>query len=518
MPGIIKPNSATGDTPPETIPPFPVESLPPVLEDITRAIVETTGSPLDIVAPCVLATASACLGRGLLVDSAPGRVTPPNLFILVVKNSGAGGSVAYELATAPLRGFQALALREFDEVTKPRLERRRDTVKADYDGAMRQRKKLKESGEDTSAKEKELDGLQVELAGIEASLCAPYVLVSDATPESLAHLLARRGEVLAHFDSDANDTVGGLLGLRYSTGEHTTESLHLKAYSGESFAIIRRGTPRGGTVELFLKRPTLTCLFIVTPDVSRKLFSSDRMKSGGLLPRFILSHSQATPQEWSDTRRIPSNVSQRFEAGCFALLNNFRGRDADADGVAPLEMTAEARELFAAHFKRFCDGFDAAPEFAAFDARHTENAIRIALVIHAWRALRFEPDGNGGPVAMCNALESPLNGDSARRALLVADWFERQQAAMLAPMREAAADEKFERVFQRCEKRRDWIVAARDLVGARIAASATEADELLTNWEREGRATREEPEAKSGAGAPARKPRYRILQSKQRGN
>ena len=510
MPGIIKAKSNDDAPAPDAIPPFPVEGLPPLLAEITREIADTTGTPLDIVAPCVIATASACLGRGLLVDSAPGRVSAPNIFALVVKPSGAGGSVAYSLATAPLRGYQATALREFEEATKPRLERRRDTLRNDYEDAMKARRKLKLEGADTSEKEKELDALQVELAAVETELCPPYVRVSDTTPESLAHLLARRGEVLAHFDSDANDTIGMILGTRYGNGEHTTESLHLKAYSGESHAVSRRGTARGGSVEIFLKRPTLACLFVITPDVARKLFANDRMKTGGLLPRFLVVNSQAKPQPWGESRRLESDISQRYEATAFAMLNTLRARV--ADDAPPLEMTGEARELFAAHFKRFCDGFAAKPDFAAFDARHTENAVRLALVFHAWDALQFEPDGSGGTVARCDALESPLNGHTARAALLVADWFERQQAAMLAPMREAARDEKYERTIQRCERRREWIVASRDLVGARIADTAEEADKLLSSWEQEGRAVRVEAEAKPGAGARQTKPRYRILQ------
>jgi hypothetical protein len=509
MPGIIKAVS-NEDSHADAIPPFPLEALPPVLAEITRAIAETTGTPLDICAPCVIATASACLGRGLIVESAPGRVTAPNLYVLLVKPSGAGGSVAYSFATAPLRGYQATALRQYDEVTKPRLERRRDTLKADYEDAIKARRKLKADGSDTSEKDKVLDELQVELAAVEMLYCPPFIVVDDGTQESLAPMLMRRGEVLAHFDSDANNTVGMILGERYGNGNHTNDSLHLKAYSGESCAIIRKGSARGGSTELFLKCPTLACLFVVTPDVARKLFGNDRMKTGGLLPRFLVVNSQAKPQPWGDSRKIETAISQRYEAAAFAMLNTIRGRV--ADDFTPLEMTAEAHDLFAAHFQKFCDGFASKPDFSAFEARHTENAMRLALVFHAWRALKFEPDASGGTVARCHALESPLNGETAQAALAVASWFEHQQAAILAPMREAGRDEKLEKVILWCERRHEWIVSARDLVGARIASTAEEADKLLLTWGQEGRAVREEVENKPGAGAKKTKPRYRISQ------
>jgi len=105
MPGVVQPPAP--DMEEGKVPPFPVDALPPILRNQAKAISEVSRMPLDLVAPMVLATASACLGRGLLVRSAPGRVTGPNIYLLVVKPSGAGGSTAYNHATAPLRGFQA---------------------------------------------------------------------------------------------------------------------------------------------------------------------------------------------------------------------------------------------------------------------------------------------------------------------------------------------------------------------------------------------------------------------------
>lgn len=508
MPGIIsaKPDELAASEVPA---PFPVDALPPVLAEITRAIAETTGSPLDICAPCVLATASACLGAGLLVNSAPGCVSAPNLYVLVVKPSGAGGSVAYNHATAPLRGYQATAMREFDEVTKPQLERRRDTLRADYEDAVKARRKLRAeavSQAEIKAKESELDSLQVDLAAVEAQLCPPYVMISDTTPESLAALLFRRGEVLAHFDSDANDTIGSILGIRYGNGQHANDSLHLKAFSCESFAISRKGTARGGSMELFLKRPTLACLFVVTPDAARKFFASERMMTGGLLARFLVVDSRAKPLPWRESGRIETAVSQQYEAAAFALLNTYRNRS--ADGLSAIEMTGEARQLFAEHWKFYCDHFE--PGFSAFEARHTENAIRIALVLHAWRNVSFEPDGSGGTSAQCHAHELPLEIATARDALRIAEWFERQQAEMLAPMKDATRGQGFEKVCALCERRGDWIITARDLVSSRITGTAEEADKLLAVWEQEGRAVRVPIVAKTGAGAKPTKPRFQI--------
>src|SRR4029077_14185101 len=75
----------------DALPEFPVECLPPILEREARAISELCGVPLAMSAPMVLATASASIGKGLRVQSLPGKVTPANLFVLVCKTSGSGG-------------------------------------------------------------------------------------------------------------------------------------------------------------------------------------------------------------------------------------------------------------------------------------------------------------------------------------------------------------------------------------------------------------------------------------------
>ena len=103
-----------------------------------------------------------------------------------------------------------------------------------------------------------------------------------------------------------------------------------------------------------------------------------------------------------------------------------------------------------------------------------------------------------------------VDADTARAALAVALWFEQHQAAILAPMREAGRDEKLEKVMLLCERKRDWIVASRDLVTARIADTAEEADKLLATWEQEGLAVIVEVENKPGAGAKKTKLRYRF--------
>jgi hypothetical protein len=486
---------------------FPLDALPPILREMARSITEVSRVPLDMVGPCLLATASACLGQGIEVRSAPGMRSAGNLFLMVVKPSGAGGSVAYRFATAPLRGYQAEALRAFDEVTKPKLERERATLRADYEKALSDRKTFRKNDDPdgVSRAEGELDRLQIELAAVEVQLVPPIIWLNDCTPERLASLMAGRGETLAHFDPDGADSVAGILGVRYGKGDHAADSLHLKSYSREAVSISRQGSGRGGASNTFLVSPCLTCLWIITPDIQKKMTASERMLRGGLLARFLVVSSTARPQPWpGDIRELPGDVAGRYERAAFALLNNYRNR---AFGeLEPIEMESGAWDLFAEHYRCYCERFD--PDFSAFEARHTENAVRLALVLHAWKNIEFPP----GEPAKVSAHKLPLEEETARAALQLFYWFAAHQSEMLAPQREALKAGKFDKVRELCTRRNSWIVASRDLIAYRLAASAKVAEAMLAEWETEGRIVREHDDGTPSGGRP-RCLRFRVLQS-----
>jgi hypothetical protein len=312
-------------------------------------------------------------------------------------------------------------------------------------------------------------------------------------------------ETVAHFDSDAADTIAGILGVRYGNGDHTSDSIYLKAYSREALSISRQGSKNGGPINTFLSSPCLTAFWIVTPDIAKKILASERMLRGGLLPRFLVVSSKIRPQPWTlEAQEIPRDVAQRYELAAFALLNNYRNRALGE--LEPIDMEAEAWDLFADHYSRYCERFD--PDFSAFEARHTENAVRLALVLHTWKNIEFPP---GEPVKV-SAHKLPLEEGTARAALRLLDWFAAHQSEMLAPQREALKAGKLDKVRELCTRRNSWIVSSRDLISYRLAASAKEAEAMLSEWETQGRIVREHEDGTPGGGRP-RGLRFRVPQS-----
>jgi hypothetical protein len=348
----------------------------------------------------------------------------------------------------------------------------------------------------------EIQELKVEMDAVERQSIRPFYLVDDVTEPRLAGIMHGRGEVMAHFDPDGSNSIAGLLGIRNGNGDHASDTLHLKSYTGESVTISRQGSGKGNSTDVFLESPCLACLFVVTPDIAKKLTGSERMREGGLLPRFLISVSHARPQPWGEgVMEIPSEVAEAYRRAAFAMLNSYRNKA--LGDLPPIDMEEAARAIFAEHWRGFCDGYE--EDKASFDARHTENAIRMALVLHAWECVTLsEP-------AEVFAHERPLSEQTARNALRLLEWFTLHQTGLLAPHREAARASKLERIKALCPKK-DYEISARDLVSARVASDAKEATQLLEQWVTEKECVKEEAEP-TGKGGKPRSPRYRFPRS-----
>jgi hypothetical protein len=361
---------------------------------------------------------------------------------------------------------------------------------------------LKRKSRQTEAAEheklvQELAQLNEKLAQIEKHQ-SPLLFVTDVTPEKLAEMLAENGETLAHVDSDAADALGIIMGTRYGDGKHTQESLWLKSYTGEATVIFRKnGKP------IHLVAPCLSVLFVATPDKVQELFRIPRLTSGGLLPRFLVCDPAARPVALSataDSKHIlPTDLSQQYEAAIFAALSRYRF--SAAEDPDEIEMTAAAYRLLIAAWNGFCASSNGTRD-QPFEARHTENAIRIALVLHAFTHVEILQESPGRHHAVHRGHECPLDDQTFRNALQIRNWFTLHQENLRKPQR-AAADENDWHKAQTLMRSRDRNVGItpRDLINLGIAKSRQEADEYLARWKTEGR-IEAFPRTHEGAGRP----------------
>ncbi len=482
----------------ERIPDFPAECLPPVLEREARGISELCGMPLGMSGPMVLGSSSISLGKGLRLRSLPGRVTPANLFVLVCKTSGSGGSLTFTHATAPLVGMQQTLRREYEEKQKPRNDAEQATLVSQIDELKRKAKKAAD-GEERERLVTQIAALNEELAQIEKRT-GTLLYVTDITPEKLAEMLSEQGETLAHIDSDAADALGVIVGTRYGNGKHSQESLWLKSYSGEATVIFRKnGKPQ------HLTAPCMAVLFVATPDKVQELFRNPRLTSGGLLPRFLVCDPGARPVPLDPSapqsaHRLAGDVSQPYEAAIFAAIHRYR--ISAAEDPDEIDMMPAAHRLMREDWNRFCAATNGAHD-CPFEARHTENAIRVALVLHAFRHVAITQRSEGTFNAVHHAHEQAVSEETFRDALRIRDWFTQHQENLRKPERAAADEEALLKVQTVMKTRSPAVgITARDLYnGRKVCDNAEAAQKLLEQWKAEG-SVEEFQRKPEGAGRP----------------
>jgi hypothetical protein len=481
---------------------FPITCLPPILAHMAQAISELGRWPLRLTAPLVLAAASASLGRGIRVRSYDGHETRPNIYLLIGKESGSGGTSAFKLAFAPIFGFQTLKRREFANGFKPTLEGERATHESELDYLKRQARN-KKSADERREISKLISEVKKAIGKIDEDLVEPCFLTGDATPEGMTRLLAEHGETLCHADSDAGDAISSILG-RYSDGKETaTESLWLKAYGGEQVCVARK---KDGLV--LLEEPCLQVTFLVTPSKLSELFAIPRLCEAGLLPRFCVVNPHCLPSKISmdsgaEAKALPSEASQPYEAAIFACFEHYR-LDLNDERMV-IDMEREARKLVIHYFNALVD----APHRGPFEARIAEQAIKFALICHVFAHIKIERRSQGtyGVDDLDEELP-PLDRSAMEAGLGISQWFARCQEEFLSKKREEDRENLYHRFHQKFSKHPFF--TARELYSSGVGVNtAEEARQYFEDWESRGLIEQLKTEEKGG---PERKKlaRYRF--------
>jgi hypothetical protein len=488
----------------EKIPDFPIECFPPALQKATRAISRSLGVPLGLVAPQVMAVDSMSLGKGLRVRSGRGRVSYGNLYILLAKVSGAGGSVTFRKAFEPFDAMQQMLRDQFDQSVKPYLDAELADISDLFESFKKDLRKIKDPRERKKITDKRAK-LEKKKAQLEKHI-RPLLYITNITRESLVDRLGQHGEVMAHVDADAGDTLSIVIGEAYQgsgSKETSSSSVWLAGYTGDPITLSRRSGP--GEPH-HARNPCLTTLFLCTPDYVEGLFGKEHLHltKRGLLPRFLVCNPKARPVpedlDKDDDDFTGGELTEDMKAyrnAVFAVCNRYyrfretKGRSDDEldapislyfdqdhpETPAPFEikMTPGAQRLRKEDFNRFCELCEDDKNHP-FESRHTENAIRIALVLHAFTYFRIT---EAGKLVAC-AHEHALTEETMRNAIIIRDWFKAHQERMRGP--EQAAEE--EAIWDKVEKfaKRHPEFTATEVRRYRICETTKEAGQLLDRF------------------------------------
>jgi len=302
---------------------------------------------------------------------------------------------------------------------------------------------------------------------------ASRVMVEDATTEALAVALSEnpRGLILA-----ADELNSWLANMdRYGSGKGGgDEAFYLKAYSGRSHNVLRRGGGR-----LHVRQAALWITGTIQPGVLRRSLSAER-KEAGLAARMLLAAPPRRPAKWSE------ETVSAIVLDCFGQVV---GRlyelkpDADEGGresslIVPLDR--EAKKLWIDFYNSHNEeAASLVGDLLAAWSKLEETAGRLALILHETK------------VASRQARPELIDADTMSQALRLTAWFKRETRRVYGILAEDDLDQAARQSDDRLAawiSRQGGAVTPRDvLTGCRWIETADEAEAALKHFVDAGR-------------------------------
>ena len=403
---------------------FPVEKLPGPLGDIVQASVKSFRVSPELAGIIGLATVSAAIGKGLRCQTNR-FLTPANLLCIVGANSGSGKGLCYRALTAPLVRWEAEALHAWNQGEGPRIRTKRLRLE---ERRKRLAKELGSQDEPDYKTEYQLQAVERELAALD-EVRIPGIFGEDITPQSLVVKAKQRNGSLALFSAEGGAILRTLEGQWNSLGK-VDDAVWLKGYSLEPYQRDRVGMPPVQISELCLNSCVCT-----QPDEVANLFRNERFLSGGALARTLVINDQTPPQLDDGTDpALPADVIEKWDHLLVELVEAFRFREE----FAVVQASETADEVFRSFRNDWILDWGKRRDLSGFDARHAENAIRVAICLHAsqW--------GKDAP-------EHELDGKTAVRAVALIKWFSACQDAELSGVIESGKAKRWRRIEEAIE-------------------------------------------------------------------
>jgi hypothetical protein len=155
------------------------------------------------------------------------------------------------------------------------------------------------------------------LEAIKLPLRPPQMICEDTTSEALVQVLQENREQVFSLSADADKVFLNIEGRYLKKGYD--DNLYVKGFSRDQHIVNR--VCREPT---FLQHPCITILWLTQPSRLTRLYENEEFRTGGLLPRFLIS------SRVSDVREIPTHnpcippgVNSAYIEIITELLTNF---------------------------------------------------------------------------------------------------------------------------------------------------------------------------------------------------
>lgn len=355
---------------------YPVQALPGILREAVDKVHAFVQAPLLLVA-CSALSGLSLAAQGLVdVRRDRHRVGPVSLYMLAVADSGERKTTCDTIFGGGLRDWEAERLQAMEpEIV--RLAAALEAHEAKKAGILEAIKARRRRGENTVAREQELEALARELP---PAPVIPRLLYADATPEALAHALATGWPSGGVLSSEA----GAVLGAHGMGAETILRNLALLNVLCGEMAVDRKTCP-----SFLLRGRCLTFGAMVQPEALRSFLgrAGTLPRGTGFIARLLIAWP-VTTQGTCAYRPPPDSMPavDRYRERIIDLLAQPLPTD-PRGGLCPpaLELSAAARS----EWIRFHDYVErelgVRCEFRNVRdvaAKAAENAARVAALFH----------------------------------------------------------------------------------------------------------------------------------------
>ena len=331
-----EPQPLTASYAPES---YPVDALPDTVRAAVEEVAGFVKAPVPMVASSALAALSLAIQAHVDIKRAEKLDGPTGLFLLTIADSGERKSTCDGFFTKAIRDYEA----EQAEAAKPELK----TYKADFEAWEAKRSGIKDKIRHLAKDSKPTDGMETALRELghdkPEALRVPRLMYADATPEALAHGLAKQWPSGGVVSAEAG-IVFGSHGMGKDSVMRNLATLN-QLWDGTSLSIDRR-TSESFTVE----GVRLTVALQVQEPTLREFFrqSGALARGTGFLARFLVAWPAST-QGFRPFTEAPANwpALAAFNQRLAAILN--QPEPIDDDGVltpAMLSLSPEAKRAW----------------------------------------------------------------------------------------------------------------------------------------------------------------------------
>lgn len=280
-----------------TLPPFPVDALPPAIREYVQAVAESTQTPVDMSASAALAVLALCQQGKYRIAGKEDWREPLNLFVVIVAEPSERKSAVINFMTRPVNQYEA----EYNQQHAGALERSRMEKRI----LEKQQRALEDQVLKGKAHMEDLQDIAMQVANYK-ELSPLRLYVDDVTTEKLTSILSDNGGTAAVVSAE-----GGIFDML--SGIYTKNvniDVMLKGHSGDCIRVDRIGRNSES-----IMNPALTVLLAVQPSVLSGMMQNGTFRGRGLTARFMYCMpTSIIGQRKYRTEAIPAVVSHNYDA------------------------------------------------------------------------------------------------------------------------------------------------------------------------------------------------------------